>query len=327
MPNPRRLLSRALLSVSVALVSATTLAEAVIIEKRPATRAPTLPNGANAKEATLDTEFACYRVADASLLDCAFTHRAIKAVNEQPGDDAGHAHDLSTRPAGELEFNGRTLAAKDGLQDGQTQHQEVTVKHKMPQAAGKILMQSTVTLPEGFFCAHDCDTVNSWRLEQVVSVKIPEPLIALPAAPGLYVRCAKTAGCTSDSPGGDPNHPNPFFGRPALVNLLIGLAAMYRSQYPAADGARLRITDMNLERGGLFDLGANWAVPHKSHRRGTSADISRIALRDGGGTSFVNQKTFNEIARLLGLSRLTETTSDECPVLQPGEPPCIHLEL
>lgn len=166
-----------------------------------------------------------------------------------------------------------------------------------------------------------CYTLTSHRFLTDYKVAIRDTLIELPAADNVYIRCARTVGCTADSPS-DSLHDSVFFGKPNLVYSLIGLGAMYRSQ----TGELLRITDMNLFKGGVLDINGNWTDPHKSHRTGNNADISRFSLVNNNA-AFLDQDTLDGMAMDLRLRRHREIGSDECPALQEGEPACIHLTL
>lgn len=42
-------------------------------------------------------------------------------------------------------------------------------------------------------------------------------------------------------------------------------------------GQPMRINDISLERGGMFDIQADWNPPHDSHRSGTDVDIENLA--------------------------------------------------
>lgn len=51
----------------------------------------------------------------------------------------------------------------------------------------------------------------------------------------------------------------------------ITLAAAYRQKFP--EDPALRYNDASLERGGIFDIKANWSPSHAEHRRGTVIDV------------------------------------------------------
>jgi hypothetical protein len=159
----------------------------------------------------------------------------------------------------------------------------------------------------------------------MLDIGIVNELIELPQNTA-YIRCSKTETCYSDDPGADSNHPFPFYGQPELIGRLIAVAEFYRLEMVQTT-QRLRITDMGLIKGGMFDLSHNWQIPHKGHRRGDSVDISRYAIRDDGQRPYVNQGVLDDVAIDFGLRRITETSGIECPAITEGQPPCIHLQL
>ena len=71
--------------------------------------------------------------------------------------------------------------------------------------------------------------------------------------------------------GDKPEHPINHFGTQELIADLQTIANQYVQLNP---GVRIRINDISLEYGGLFDINKDWSPPHKSHRLGTNADIS-----------------------------------------------------
>lgn len=280
--------------------------------------------------------FACVNVNTGDLLDCPFTLKITELA--PPVDDldnnGGHAHSNPGRSLGDL------LSVPNGVRaqvkSGSTANGWAAVAHELPEFSGKIITVADLKvpiLPSGYWRCVDgyggyrCLDNQTWRTETTTDVRVPG-LVDLPVAPGLYIRCGVTAGCTSD-PKIDPSHPSPFNGKPDLVTNAAFLSSFYRAYYSFGPSAqRLRISDISLPKGGRFDIKSDWGGSHKSHRVGTSVDISRSALLDKGGTTYVDQELLDNIAEdTLGLSRLTETSASECPTLQPGEPPCIHIDL
>jgi|GEM_PF-6504188 len=172
-----------------------------------------------------------------------------------------------------------------------------------------------------------CLDANTARFDATTDVRMPR-LVGFAASPSLYLRCGVTAGCTSDNLT-DPSHPFPFNGLSEVTLRAAFLGSFYRSYFSfGVTAQKLRYSDFSLPKGGRFDISGNWSGSHKSHRVGVSFDISRHALLDKGGTTYVDQDLLDDIAEnTLGLSRLTETSAAECPNLQPGEPPCIHIDL
>ena len=63
-------------------------------------------------------------------------------------------------------------------------------------------------------------------------------------------------------------------------------------------GILLRVNDMSLPRGGLFDVDNNWTGPHDGHRLGREADIGFNGVRNGVCTA-INQTLLFEAIRNL----------------------------
>ncbi len=121
------------------------------------------------------------------------------------------------------------------------------------------------------------------------------------------------------------------YGVPDLVSKVISLAMTYQSHFQQREGIayRLRIGNMSLPWGGLFDIFGNWTTPHKSHRIGNNVDISHHVLDGDGNLVYLGtrQDRLDTIASQIGLKRRVEDSAEECPALQSGEPPCIHYSL
>ena len=122
------------------------------------------------------------------------------------------------------------------------------------------------------------------------------------------------------------------YGTSAMVQKVISLALAYNSDLQQKEGVinNLRIGNISLPWGGLFDVFGNWTTPHKSHRIGINVDISRHVVDEHGNP--VNfgtlQPVLDDIAvNQLNLKRRTEDSIEECPSFQHGEPPCIHYSL
>jgi len=280
----------------------------------------------------------CYDGDTGGLLDCPFTLKVLGLKN--PSDSAenngGHNHDFASHPIifpadGALEYRGDKYAPNPGIVDS-TRNEIAVVTYPMPEVAGRVLVETFVFTPVGWFCVDSCFTSHSWKDLDALDVRVPVDLVELPPA-SFYVRCGSSSNCFGDSPGSDSRHPRPHFGRLELIGKVIGLAAMYRSRFSAGPNAeRLRILDISLERGGLFDttIPTNpppWTPTHTVHRHGVSVDISRRALTDSGGTPFVNQDMLDILIEQAGLNRYTETKKEECPALAGGGNPCIHIDL
>jgi len=93
-------------------------------------------------------------------------------------------------------------------------------------------------------------------------------------------------------------HYRNHFGIAALVTAVENVGASYDSLHP---GIRLRINDMSLEYGGLFDTGNNWQTPHREHRRGVNADVGFTGISANQQCVGINRR------QLLGI--ITDFTS------------------
>lgn len=285
------------------------------------------------------TTFACYDTVTGKLVDCSFTQEIVGLKEPaSPDNNGGHFHDghpLIEPADGNLIYPENTCPGEPLKVCGRTNY-SITSKiiHNIPQASGNIVKKSVVIAPARptwwpaeWICWFGCDDdSNVFTYNDTVHVSV-QNLVELPPASDIYIRCGLTSGCVSDGHH-DDMHPQPSFGRRELVQKLVGLAAMYRSSLLSQDESqKLRISDISLPFGGVFDMNHNWLPPHKSHRKGISADISRHAILNNLGTSFVNQKLLDVQIGRLGLNRNTETSARECPSLNQGEPPCIHVDM
>jgi hypothetical protein len=70
------------------------------------------------------------------------------------------------------------------------------------------------------------------------------------------------------------SHPINHYGTLSALGSLAELAAAHKE----AGRGTLRINDMSLEWGGLFDIMANWSPPHKTHRQGNTVDVDDFAV-------------------------------------------------
>lgn len=176
--------------------------------------------------------------------------------------------------------------------------------HTVPEVSGVITARASLTFPPGWLCADFsmCDdaTHRTFLAEIYTNVGFPG-FVELPSDPVHYVRCGETGTC-----GGvdntDPNHPYGFFGTPQMIQAVQRFAAHFQEEYP---GQRLRLTDMSLPAGGLFDYQPRtfWQPPHKGHRRGTSVDVCANSIGDDGTRPVIDKKKLNTIACDSGLNR------------------------
>jgi len=221
----------------------------------------------------------CYDAWSGGYLNCEFTHKVIglKEPKEDIENNGGHCYDydghpLIDPPGKALEFAG--LDEDDtplGIK-GQTQYQRAVIRHRMPQVAGKIVTETTITAPSGWLCLYGCFTSNSSKYQDTLDVgvsklkELPEP-----ASGEHYVKCRGEA-CPEPLPG-EPL-PEGHYGTGDTIEKLKEIAeALYEST-----GRKLSVNDISLPRGGLFDYKKTWKPPHDSHRTGTDADINVLDI-------------------------------------------------
>jgi hypothetical protein len=94
------------------------------------------------------------------------------------------------------------------------------------------------------------------------------------------------------------------FGKQVLLTAIQSIAALYDSLRP---GTRLRINDMSLQYGGLFDANNNWNIPHREHRKGINADIGISGLDDQNRCVPINERDVRSvIVEKTGIAPLKE---------------------
>ena len=85
-------------------------------------------------------------------------------------------------------------------------------------------------------------------------------------------------------------HYSNHFGTPQLVSAIRRIATSYGVLHSRI---RIRVNDMSLVDGGLFDSHNNWRTPHGEHRVGKNADIGFTGItQDGVCVSFSKQDLF-----------------------------------
>lgn len=189
----------------------------------------------------------------------------------------GHAHD-TTRPMGSLrdlgsgqEANHCTVQAFDADGMGSC---TVPVPYQAPEVSG---VETIVATAPGFPAA-----------TATARVEVPG-LVELPEAPARYVRIGTPdnhAGtndpCIPETRPPTSRHFEAFFGQPALLKAIEEIAATMLQQ----TGILLRVNDMSLPLGGLFDIDNNWRTPHFTHRVGRHVDLGFSGLRNTGCTAY-----------------------------------------
>ena len=122
-----------------------------------------------------------------------------------------------------------------------------------------------------------------------VNVKV-DGLATIPASP-FYT-----------SVGATDKHTDNHYLTPAAASVLRSLAVSYqveqRFKLKAVTPPLLHLNDASLVWGGVFDLDADWAIPHKEHMRGTVIDIRANSL--AGAIAPENFYSFRVLAKDIG---------------------------
>jgi hypothetical protein len=170
---------------------------------------------------------------------------------------------------------------------------------------GTILLSDKTSEIGGEFEFTATATIGSKKLEakDTLTVRVPG-LVALGTsqnyevvgAPGNY--SGTNDPCRPYPPASQ--HNNNHYGTQSLITAVQNIANSYSSVHP---GIRLRINDMSLEYGGLFDCGSKtvqpntWQAPHNSHRIGKNADIGFTGIDINGGCVSINRRELREFIR------------------------------
>ena len=185
---------------------------------------------------TIDIDIYC-SFFGAPIPDCEITNNPPVPAEPNTG---GHNHSDSGRPLGKLE----------PLQGNSGSDAFLTVTYTAPDPAGVVRISGSGFHPTyGFFSG-----------TFTIGIMVPG-LSELPASSDY------------DRIGIKPIHPQSHFGTSSMLASLTGLAQKYSEAFPSY---KLAINDISLPFGGLFDLDANWAPDHISHRLGTDADVHLV---------------------------------------------------
>jgi hypothetical protein len=153
---------------------------------------------------------------------------------------------------------------------------------------GQILFEYTASQISGEFqFTANTTSVHSIEIVDTLSIQVPileflgaSPYFELVGAPQYNTTtndpCRTEASLTSQ-------HAFGHFGTSTLNSEIHEIAESF---YLANDSTKLRINDMSLESGGIFDTRNNWINPHSGHRVGNQVDIGiKTILKDGSCNS------------------------------------------
>ena len=257
-------------------------------------------------------EVGCYDVRTGAWMDCEtrFESRFDPPDPEDVAWTGGHSHNDGHRPIGNL-FTVPSMDQGDAERTwfaGQTSRISWCATKTVPEVSGVITVKAWYKAPPNSACVEDFLFVRDPGDYRACTGYFgydvgDDGFEELPPWPNVYVRCGLTAGCLCDNIS--PTHPNAFWGTPEMVAAVEDLAVSFQALHPEL---MLRITDMSLPRGGLFDLDLNWKAPrHCRHRTGTSVDISKYALTvENPRTVGVDINALVVLARQCHLGRVQE---------------------
>jgi Penicillin-insensitive murein endopeptidase len=202
-----------------------------------------------------------------------------------PVDSGGHSHD-GNRPMGRYIVPKESGTGVDTIASG-TRHTDSTGVLKFKFFASQFGGVERIR-------AQLVDDTTKW---DTLSLKTRVPGLMLLPEGTKYNKVGGT--CKHHGPRDDSQYQNcrepdnNHYGTNRLVQAIQAIAVVYDSLNP---GVRLRVNDMSLRYGGLFDVDTTeWKSPHKSHRIGINVDY-HLQCRDSLNHSVaLNEKHFKKI--------------------------------
>jgi hypothetical protein len=208
-------------------------------------------------------------------------------VIEAVQNSGRHDHD-GTRPVGEIvsgagcSGNGTSKITCSGTTDGAGKYQYV---YRASRFGGKEKFRLTFQ--------------NMPVVEKELVVRIPG-LVKLPAGPNYELVGAPQnhAGTNDPCRGAPPSskHNKNHYGTPQMITDIQEIARRFSIEY---SGLKLRINDISLEYGGLFDVGNNWNPPHSGHRLGNNTDIGYSGIDENGQCVQFDQDVKNNLFQII----------------------------
>lgn len=217
---------------------------------------------------------------------------------------AGHDHQAG-RPLGQLDGSTNLPLVRSSGPDG-----IVSVEYRPPAAAAAINIHAKT---------HDGATAVSSSLQAKVHIPHLRPLIF---------------GSAIAAAGNDGSHADRFNGRALTLERLETAANLYAFEQTTSPALRkvetpepIRVNDMSLPWGGLYDIGGNWQPPHSGHRCGTVSDIKSSHLVAADGHAPVDSQgdacTEETDDRACGIHKKQWRLLGEA-IMEAGGLPCFH---
>ena len=165
---------------------------------------------------------------------------------------------------------------------GHTNFQVVEFEYGQPEVAGATGIDAVILTPPGYHCIGGCFDRTTVKTHATIVRQVTglQPLLLNydPSAANYVV----TRDTTDAPPKGDPGHSDDqaVWAQFETINVLLNIA----SKYKEAVDADIRVNDMSLPHGGLFDIHDDWNEnpgnrfqhPHKhqDHRNGQAFDLN-----------------------------------------------------
>jgi hypothetical protein len=167
------------------------------------------------------------------------------------------------------------------------QNGELILKYKSPEFGGKFEIVARTIF--------DQDTI---RTKDTLIIRVPN-LAGLDSGTNYeLVGTPNNHANTNDPCRPDPPtslHYRNHYGTQSLVSAIRNIADAYSRAYP---GVKIRVNDMSLEYGGLFDTKNDWRNGHTEHRIGKQVDISYRGIDQNNDCIDLNrQRIFGPIRR------------------------------
>ena len=189
----------------------------------------------------------------------------------------GHAHGTSDRPRGGI-ANVQTCPSDDTCWSWESPANNgvVVFNFNPTETSGKYIITAT---------CDGCRNTETAKVNVKVAGLKPIPPSGFYA---LYEADGSVIGAVKD------RHESNHYLTTAAANKLLVIAINYHHFYPT--DPVLYVNDASLMWGGVFDLDADWDMPHEEHRRGTVVDIR--ANSNAGTIPSANFDTFIRLAKL-----------------------------
>ena len=206
----------------------------------------------------------------------------VRVTLEVQSGSGGHGHHDATRLKGTLTG---CAPAGNGLYDCTTGSDGYAgFAFKADQVSGTHTVKAECT---NLACTNDSNPNP-----ENVNVKVAG-LKPIPAS-GLYALYEADGSVIGAVPG---RHPSNHYLTPTAANKLLVIAINYHHLYPK--DPVLHVNDASLMWGGVFDLDADWDIPHEEHRRGSVVDIR--ANLNTGAIPAANFQSFIQSAKDRGV--------------------------